>query len=265
MRNLLVFAICGVVSLAAQPVSPVRSAPVRVPFVGCPSDGQLGPLTAPVGESKELPVSPEIAREVAFYRAEQGAGVLAPRGWYCFGTYGSNGESLYVSPEPIDPANLLSPRWSGFRGPVVQISHAIGDTSGRFEVARITARVFPAHRDFARRVVAEGIEPANNFPLEPYPHDKLIYRSQELVEYQTPAENQGLGTHSRLLQNSSPISGVAILTGPTPDLVFLALRLPANLPSLAPEIIREVELESARAVTSPGSTARVPSPAPENH
>src|SRR5579864_2187946 len=71
-----------------------------VPFVGCPSDGQLGPGEAPRGENSQVvAISPEIARRLAYYKADHGSGILAPRGWHCFGTYGSNGSNLYVTPE----------------------------------------------------------------------------------------------------------------------------------------------------------------------
>ena len=134
----------------------------------------------------------------------------------------------------------------GFTGPVIQISTEIGDTSGRFGVARTIARVFPSHKAFVRRVIAEGIEPASDFPSGPYPKDRLIYKSKEIVEYQTPAQTDGLGTQSRLQKNADPIRGVAILVGSDPDLVFLAARLPPNKADLASIIIRQVELDSAQ-------------------
>ncbi len=63
------------------------------------------------------------------------------------------------------------------------------------------------------------------------------------VEYQTPAQTEGLGTNSGLKKNDTPISGVAILTGQTPDLVFLAVRLSANQTDLTSAIIRGVETD----------------------
>jgi hypothetical protein len=76
-----------------------HSAGSQVPFVGCESDGQVGPLTAPHRAAKKLMISPELASRFAYYEAEDGFGVLAPRGWHCFSTYGSNGSNLYVTPE----------------------------------------------------------------------------------------------------------------------------------------------------------------------
>ena len=230
---------------AQGPVSNEPSAVVNVPFVGCKSDGQVGSLKAPSGRSKAVSISKEESQRLAYYKAGNGLGVLAPRGWYCFGTYGSSGETLYVSPQPINSSDLFSSGWKGFSGPVIQFSQSIGDTSGRFEVAETIARVFPAHREFVQDVIAEGIEPARSFPFGPFPTDKLNYRSKEIVEYETPANAKGLGTASRLLSNARPIKGVAILTGETPDLVFLAIRPSPNQDDLSSSIIHAVEREAS--------------------
>lgn len=231
-------------SLHAQPITAPAHSPkaaVTVPFVGCKSDGQVGPLKAPSGKSKVVSISAEQAQQLAYYKAEEGLGVLAPRGWYCFGTYGSNGNNLYVSPQPISSSELFSDSWKGFTGPVIQLSVSVGDTSGRFEVAKTIARVFPAHREFVQQVIAEGIEPASSFPLGPFPADKLNYRSKEIVEYETLANATGFGTASRLQSNSNPIRGVAILSGETPDLVFLAIRFSPNQSDLSAIIIQHLE------------------------
>jgi hypothetical protein len=240
---LLVFAAIMQSSLLAQATnSPKPSA--TVPFVGCKSDGQAGPLDAPVGKSKVVPLATGTAQRLAYYKAEQGFGVFAPRGWHCFGTYGSSGANLYVSPQPIDTTLIFSDAWKGFAGPVIQLSVEDGDTSGRFDVASIIARVFPAHRAFVRNVIAEDIAPTSDFPFGPYPKDKLVYRSKEIVEYQTPAQTDGLGTRSRLLKSSDPISGVQILMGEPPSLLSLAMRLPAESNDLTSAIIQQAERDA---------------------
>jgi hypothetical protein len=220
----------------------------HIPFVGCKADGQAGPVNAPNGKSMVLPIAAEAAQRLAYYKSEQGIGVLAPRGWYCFGVYGSSGYSLYVSPQPITTANLFSTTWSGFTGPVIEIAGEDGDTSGRFGVARTIALVFPAHRAFVEKVIEEGIEPANSFPFGPYPKDKLIYRSKEMVEYQTPGDTDGLGTNSRLKKNADPISGVAVLMGQSPDLLLLSVRLSPNLADLTSNIVQQVERDAMQTV-----------------
>jgi hypothetical protein len=224
---------------------PAQGATAQIPFVGCASDGQLGPLKAPAGESKAVAIPAGVAARLAYYKAEYGAGVLAPRGWHCFSTYGSNGSNLFVTPDPIDPKALFSDSWKGFSGQGIEVSVSSGGTSGRFEVAKIIARVFPEYKAFAENVIAEGIEPASSFPFGPYPEDKLTYRSKSIVEYETPANTEGLGTVSRLQANASPIEGVAILSGADTDLTLLSARLSEKDRDLIQTIVRQVEKESA--------------------
>jgi hypothetical protein len=203
-------------------------------------------VKAPAGTSKLVPISADLANHLAYYKSGQGFGVLAPRGWSCFGVYGSNGYALYVSPERVTTTNLFSITWTGFTGPAIELVGENGDTSGRFGVARVIARVFPAHKSFVEGVIAEGIAPADSFPFGPYPGDKLTYRSKQMVEYETPANTAGLGTNSRLKKNTYPISGAAILMGDAPDLMFLAVRLSPDLTDLASPIIQQLELDVER-------------------
>lgn len=192
-----------------------------------------------------MALSPAVASRLAYYQARFGPGVLSPRGWYCFGTYGSNGSNLFVSPNPIGAAELFSAQWPGFAGPAIQLSNVSGDTSGRFSVARTIARVFPVHRSFVQDVIAERIQPASDFPFGPYPGDQLTYRSSELVEYRTPANTEGLGTASRLIRNGDPITGVALLNGQELNLTILHVRLPVSAAGLVPLIIQQVERDHA--------------------
>ena len=215
-----------------------------VPFVGCEADGQTGPTKAPPGASKRVVISTDAAGNLAYYKSEQGLGILAPRGWNCFGVYGSNGYALYVSPEPLSASVVFSNSWKGFTGPAIRLYVESGDTSGRFAVARVIARVFPSRKSFVDGVIAEGIEPASSFPYGPYPADKLKYRNQNTVEYETPANSEGLGTYSRLQKSSDQINGVAILVGETPDLLHLAVRLAPSQSALATPIILQLEAEA---------------------
>ncbi len=226
---------------AGSVAGPAHKAVVQAPFVGCASDGQMGPQAAPARESQEAVVPAAMTQRLAFYQARYGFGVLAPRGWHCFSTYGSDGINLFVSPNPIDTKALFSPDWKGFNGEAVQISYVDGDTSGRFRVAKVIARVFPAYKAFAQSVIAEGSEPASDFPLGPYPKDKLTSRGQDFMEFETPANTQGLGTNSRLQANASPIEGVAIITEGVVDLVQLSMRLSEHDRDLIPIIVKQVE------------------------
>ena len=216
---------------------------IRIPAIGCQSDGQVGPLDAPKVHDKVVRLPSAIAARLAYYKAQNGLGVLAPRGWHCFATYGSNGENLFVSQQPIQPADLFSSDWKGFSGPAIEMAVSIGDTSGRFRVAEVIARVFPAHSTFAKRVIAEGIEPPSSFPSGPYPRDRLTYRNKEIVEFETPANAEGLGTHSHLQEGDSPICGVAALFGPEPSLLQLSMRLAGDARNLSKYIARQAEQE----------------------
>lgn len=232
---------------------------VTVPFVGCKADGQVGPIAAPKGPGTVVQLAAVAAQRLAYYKAENCPGVLAPRGWHGFETYGSNGSSLFVTPQPIKRDDLFSEHFVGFTGPCIQVSRIYGSTSGRFEVARIIARVFPKQMEFVRSVIKEKIEPAGDFPSGPYRKDHLTYRNENIVEYHTPPQSEGLGTQqSRLRQNRDPIDGAVILQDPASDDVSLvAVRLPADSIDLKSTIIQQFEQEnsSRSASTSASSSA----------
>ena len=221
-----------------------RAGTPQVPFIGCESGGQVGPLKAPKEKGVRLAVPTEIANRVAYYQAENGFGILAPRGWYCFSTYGSSGSSLFVSPKPINDKRLFTSDWKGFSGPTIQVSVSYGDTSGRFTVAKTIARVFPDRMEFVRKVLSEGIDPASSFPTTPYASDTLERRGKNIVEFKTPANTKGLGSQSQLSVDSGPIQGVVILSGEEPNLVQLSMRLPDRYQSLARTIIQQLETEA---------------------
>lgn len=203
-------------------------------------------MKAPTGKSKIVRIPNKSAHRLAYYKSGEGPGVLGPRGWHCFAVYGSNGYGLYVSPRKITSAEVFSNSWTGFSGPAIELDGSVGDTSGRFDVARVIARVFPAYKSFADSVIKEGLEPASSFPFGPYPKDKLTYKSKRTVEYFTPAHTEGLGTMSWLKKNDEPIRGVAILTGSTPSLLLLSVRLSPKLDDLTPAIVRQVERNAAQ-------------------
>jgi hypothetical protein len=234
-----------VVAQANSPSAPAPSAVATVPFVGCASDGQGGPQKAPNGKSLAVAIPAPLAERLAYYKAKYGIGVLAPRGWHCFSTYGSSGENLFVSPDPIESQTLLSLKWQGFTGPAVQATVYDGGTSGRFEVAKVIARIFPAYKTFAQKVIAEGSEPASDFPFGPYADDKLTNRANNIVEFETPGSAQGLGTDSRLQMNASPIDGVAIIGGKDTDLTMLTARFSGSDQDLIAAMVAQAESEAA--------------------
>jgi hypothetical protein len=195
----------------------------------------MGPQPAP-RRSTVPRVSLAAAQQLAYY-ASRDLGVLAPRGWHCFGLYGSNGSILIVTPERHGARDLLSATAPSLRGPAVQITESLGATSGRFAVARAIAQAFPAQRDFARNVAAEGI--GDPLPTGPVPTDRIVRLRPTVAAYTTPAGRDGLGTDSRLAPSDRPIDGLAILDPAGGDMILVKLdvRLPASQAGLARVIL----------------------------
>lgn len=208
-----------------------------VPFVGCKSYTQTGPVDAPKGRDVVLPIPAGAAAQLAYYTPGE-TGVLGPRGWSCLFSSGSGGGVLYIAPHPIEPG-------AGLLGPAIELALSNGAGSGMTEVARVIARVFPAHLDYAHSV--EESFPGTHYPRGPYPTDKLTYQGPDVVEFETPPNTDGLGTQQDVAKGADPIRGVAILNGRTLDLMLLSVRVPTELHGLADTIIQQVEREATSA------------------
>ncbi|HEY0027133.1 MAG TPA: hypothetical protein VGC35_04630 [Allosphingosinicella sp.] len=196
----------------------------EVPFVGCASDGQVGPVAAPTrGEVDHLP---EAAAPGLAYYGTRSLGALAPSGWHCFALSGSGGEYLLITPERHGSADLLGRAKGTTKGPAVAVGVTYGFTSGRFEVARSIARFFPRHGDFVREVQALDTDTAP-LPSRPDPGDAVTRLGDEAIAFTTPAGKKGLGTKHFLLPARDPISGLVLLL-PQEDMSMLELsvRLP---------------------------------------
>lgn len=209
----------------------------KIPFVGCPADGQGGPLAPPKGDAISVMIEPAIAQRLAYYQAKQGHGVLAPKGWHCREWYGSSGGFLVVTPQGIRPPYFPIPMISG---PAIYISSADAGTSGRFEVAITAARLFPhSTREFVERIKGEDIVPAKDFDVKPFPADRLRYLSERVVEFTTPANKNGFGTSGMLRVSRFPIRGLVALNpeAEIDSLTELYVRLPAELSDLTQPIL----------------------------
>lgn len=235
-------------SQSARIATNSKAVPVSVPFVGCASSGQLKILEAPKGTSRSVQISSKDAQALAYYKSADGLGLLAPRGWYCEGVSGSGGYALFLSKKPI---NHDVPGWHSPKGPSIEVNHMTSSASGKYEIAEIMARVFPAYRAFATSVM-EGVWDRLP-PGSPFPKDTLIYRGKNIVEYTTPAQTEGLGNFDSWLGKTDlPISGAAVITGDPPnvrtgpDLVLLSVRLLPALTRLIPIIIDQFERDTVR-------------------
>lgn len=236
----------AIVGLAAIVSTPSHSAPggqptpemANVPYAGCSSDGQLGPQSPPK-QSKPTPRAPiAIASRLTYY-ASINNGVLGPRGWHCFSLYGSSGTTVLVSPEPIDPKRALDTHFK-LRGDGIEFGYLLSGTSGRFEVAQVSAAFFPSERDFVAGVAKEEKDIGIPFDLsgKAFRNDRILNRTEKSVRLRTPAGKQGWGTRGRMAANRSPIEGLAALVvdGGETDLIELNIRLPRKDLDLVPVI-----------------------------
>jgi hypothetical protein len=213
---------------------PALAQVVSVPFVGCASDGQIGPKPAPkISNGPRVPA--DVASRLAWY-ASSDLGVLAPRGWKCLGLFGSNGSMLLVVPD--DARQFASGNDKSIKGEGIQLSTSYGDTSGRFEAAEIAARLFPNRQGFVDAVANEGIWPKEAFRSSPFPHDHIRRLGSDQVSFETPANDDGIGTMSRLVKSKDPIQGMAKMNEEN-DATLLVVRLNPALRYLAPTILGE--------------------------
>lgn len=206
----------------------------ELPFVGCPSDGQMGPLEAPRRAARPAPPTGAGTAGLTHY-ASNDLAVLAPPGWHCVGLYGSNGSVLVVTPVRHAPDVLLQPGTT-LTGPAIVLVLRHGGTSGRFAVASAIARLFPEHRAFAEAVAAE--DPGFSLPTAAYPADRLSRPAPGEVAFETPPGAVGLGTDGWMAPGPEPVSGLFMLRPEREyELVTLRMRLPAAQASLAPAIV----------------------------
>jgi hypothetical protein len=220
-----------------------------IPTVGCPQDGQVGPQDAPsLPKTVRLSVPSSMVGRVAYYSASNGSGegALGPKGWDCFGTYGSSGSQLFVVPLRMGD-NILDRFQRLKNGPAIIKSVSIGETSGRFKVAHIAARLFPTARKFVEAVRGEGIDSSEDYKFLPWPEDHIKYLSEFVVSFTTLRERSGAGTESGLIPNSDPISGLIMANGigdniahpgdaDSPYLLMLTVRLSESDADVYPAI-----------------------------
>ncbi len=220
------------------------AAAATLPQIGCASDGQVEPTPAPVSSSTHMNLAAQKAARLALYVSPEGMKALAPRGWKCLGLEGSNGSMLFIAPEAVAPDVFFKGKWPGFSGPAVTMMWRSGDTSGRFEVAAIAARIFHKQQKFVKRVIAEGTEPASHFPTKPYPHDRLTYDGDRSVDFTTAPGAKGLGTNVWLIPNTCRSSGTVRLVDDTPNLALIDVRLCQRDADLEPFVMNHFKQEN---------------------
>ena len=148
------------------------------------------------------------AARIAYYRAVEGPGVFAPRGWRCRTWSGSNGSFIIVT--PAAPPGVFPRKPVETQGVIAIESY--GSTSGRFEVAEVSVRLFPVRMaDFIARVKAEGFSSPDFSKIKSFRYDKYTYLRPDLVEFTTMANHQGIGT-GILVPSNKPVRGVVGLS-----------------------------------------------------
>jgi hypothetical protein len=213
-----------------------------VPSVACPANDQMGAAKPVTGEPMPAPVEQRTAEQMAYYRAEYGPGVYAPRGWHCRAWYGSNGGFLVVTPKPIPPPYFPVPK---ITGAAVVIDSSDRGSSGRFHVAIVAAQLFPVvGSEFIAQVKQEHLIADSSFDAEPYPDDQIKYLSDRFAQYTTPANRAGLGTAGVLEMSNLAVRGVIVLNleRETNTLTEVQVRLPPGLGAVAEAIL---QLETA--------------------
>jgi hypothetical protein len=213
--------------------------PVTVPLVGCETVGPMGSAAAPGDSTMDVAINPAFTDQFAFYQAEQGQGVLAPRGWQCVAMYGRGTVLLVVMPK-VDRAIAAAGKLQ-IAGPAVAVESADGTgmSPGKLAVAALCARLFPVRQDWARTTLEEvGVKA----PAGPYAHDVLTYESDVSVQFRTPAKQEGFGTEM-FGQGTDPIDGTALLMGQ--DSLLVQVRLPDAQRKLTSSILKQVQQDVA--------------------
>jgi hypothetical protein len=195
-----------------------------------------------MGQPVPVSLDQHIVAQIAYYISAHSSGVFAPRSWHCQGWSGSTGSILLVTPQRIPPPYFPLP---AVTGPAVVIQTTDAETSGRFHVAIVAARLFSVVAgEFIAGVRQEHLIADSLFDARPYPDDQLQYLSDRFIRYTTPAHRNGLGTESLLEPSNLPIRGLTILNPErdTHSLTEVRIRLPTGLNPVA-EVI--VQLETA--------------------
>ncbi len=211
----------------------------NVPYVGCASDGQLGPQPPPK-PSKPTPRLPaSAASRLAYYASVNNRRAGAARMALLFSVRFKRSERLrdaraHRRPNPYPRRGVTLQR----RRHRVQLH--TGGTSGRFEVAKVSSKFFPIAHGLVASVAKEEKEIGIPFDLSgnEFRNDQIVSRTDKVVRFITPAGKHGLGTDDRFVPNRSPVAGLAALVfddGET-DLMLLNARLPLKDRDLLPAI-----------------------------
>ena len=193
-------------------------------------------LPAPARPALKVAIDPAHAERLAYYQAEDGPGVFAPRGWQCYTEIGSS--SIMIRAEPMLPG-FRDKAWREISGPAVVSIFFFAQTSGRHTVADLDALVFPHHAAFIRHVETSEAEDRRNIERRrgPLPDDSITRLNPDLVAFGTKPNGVGLGAYARLSPGPAVIRGLAKNCGDEDGVYVLAARLPLSQNDLTPAIV----------------------------
>jgi hypothetical protein len=210
----------------------------RVATFDCPANDHAGSARLLATETMSAPAAPQVAGQIAYYRAEHNPGVYAPKGWSCRVWDDVNGSILIVTPKRVEPPYFPLPK---ITGPAVTIEASDAAGPGRFHVAIVAAQLFPLiGSDFITHVRQEHLISDSSFDAEAYPDDRLTYLSDRLVQYTTASNRAGLGTAGVLEVSDLPVRGLAMLNleAETNALIEVRVRLAPGMNGVAAAVVQ---------------------------
>jgi len=161
-------------------------------------------LPAPTGQPFTIDLPPAIASKLAIYAGEHLA-LLAPRGWECSANDGNDNMSLFVYPSGSSAATA---------GPIIATRVDGGGTENSINLTlAYAARYFPrsiSANEVSAAAAEDGSAPSDILNLAPrFKTDRIVYLTQSLLEFTTPAGNPGLG--NEILTTSSKLKTLGLL------------------------------------------------------
>ena len=178
MRRIIVFFALALAALPAfaQPATAAST----IPFVGCPSRSDGGPIT-PSGEPIKANIPENIANKLALYVNVFNLAVLAPRGWKCSGwqSVGGNSISIYPSSSSLHETSVVS----------------IASTAYTNGIPNKYVLYFPTIMTMkaALNEAAAWGETPDQYIIKRYFSDHITYIDKTTIEFVTPANHVGLG------------------------------------------------------------------------
>lgn len=171
----------------------------EVPLIGCAIETAFdkAPALSPSWKTTGLPT--EIAHELAFYATEgDNMPVLAPRGWQCHGTGGSSGTYLYIWPTG-EPSDQLPPKGEF-------VSYSLTSNSGLHVLETLARERRLRNKHWTPQEDANLVSTFKYYGADfsfadcgtPFPANRLADRGPNIVEFETPPNQRGVGARGRL-------------------------------------------------------------------